>query len=240
MGPFLLGFDEECCGPSDGLMEYLGEGKRAAYRPLGLALLQQGASYNQGDCGPAVAVALDCKWKRRIHMNIPATLTAEKPPLNTAGQMIKPQHVKPATGMGMDTDLAEQKRMVYFHRVAAGVVQDDVEKPEYWANLTGRFRAGDRVEIVASDGSWEGQLSVRQVLKSGIVMEWYSKPKNFTPVYKLQGAKVGGEDEYNIQNVAGMYRILRKADGQMVIGDSYPDEPTARHALRQYLNVKAN
>lgn len=171
-------------------------------------------------------------------MNQPATETAPKLSLNAAGQMAKPQHVKPA--IESDVREAEQYRIVRFHRVADGVKPKDVMRPEYWANLIRVLRVGDRVEIVARDSSWEGVLSVRQILKAGVLMEWYMEVKDYTPIYKLSNPVSGAEADYLIQQVGGMHRILRKSDGQMVVGDSYPDEPTARNALRQFLGVKAN
>lgn len=56
---------------------------------------------------------------------------------------------------------AEYRRTVWDLTADKGVEPKDVLQPSFWSHVAGRLKIGDRVEIMAADGSWLQEVIVR-------------------------------------------------------------------------------
>lgn len=49
----------------------------------------------------------------------------------------------------------------FFHDPAVGETLEDTIAPDYWAHVASRLAAGNRIELLAADGTWWAMLIVR-------------------------------------------------------------------------------
>lgn len=62
---------------------------------------------------------------------------------------------------------AEAKRNVYRATVAADDTPETILDPKWWVHVAARLRLDDRVELIAPDRSWYGEVTILEVGKSG-------------------------------------------------------------------------
>ena len=55
---------------------------------------------------------------------------------------------------------AEHAHNTHFLVVPPGVTPDHVVDPDFWAHLAARFEVNDRIEVIAEDGTFDGDLRV--------------------------------------------------------------------------------
>lgn len=59
--------------------------------------------------------------------------------------------------------LGETVRNLYRITANPGSAPDDVLRPEFWVHVASKLRVGDKIEIMAADTSWYGELCVMEV-----------------------------------------------------------------------------
>jgi len=58
---------------------------------------------------------------------------------------------------------AAYERQIYQASVEAGVSFEETLKPEFWSHVAARLRHNDRIEVLAEDGEYFGELIVQDV-----------------------------------------------------------------------------
>lgn len=117
---------------------------------------------------------------------------------------------------------------------ADGTAYEALFEPGYWANISGRLRAGDLIEVNAEDGSYFALFYVLATAdKAARVVELLRKA--------MQGDElpdVGAGFEVKWKGPILKYSVLRTADG-INISRGHDTRASANEALADYLKTLA-
>lgn len=111
---------------------------------------------------------------------------------------------------------AEFARNILYAKPEANVTFEEVQKPEFWAHVAKPVKAGDRIEVVAADGSWFAELYVRSSAAQSLnvaVMRYcdFSKKSEVEEPAKT-------EPEYEVKFAGrAKWRVMRKSDNAVMI-----------------------
>lgn len=113
--------------------------------------------------------------------------------------------------LGGQLKLANSSRNIWTYTPPASASLKDLQDPSYWANVTGKLRPLDRIEIVPEDMSYFAELIV---LASG---------RNYAKVKLLQKFDIdekeveADKDEYRIHFVPSrQFRVTRIRDNKIM------------------------
>lgn len=110
--------------------------------------------------------------------------------------------------------LAEFSRAVYQVVPEHGVAWEQVLQPEFWAHVARRVKRYDRIEVIAEDGSYYGDLLVTDTRRGGLIVE----PLFFKG---LEGPaeRVIDMDDYEIRYKGKHWQwtVIRKSDNHAVL-----------------------
>jgi len=121
--------------------------------------------------------------------------------------------------------LAEFRRAIHFAEPEDGVTAKDMLEPSYWADVSNKLRALDRIEALAADGSWFAEFIV---LNSGRL---WAKVEMLRYIELKSNAEVsGGDPEFDVvwRNPHHKYGVMRRADKSLLKEDFQTKEEAAR------------
>lgn len=129
-----------------------------------------------------------------------------------------------------DVLLRDYAYSTYFYRarVSGGETLDVVRAPEFWAHCTKLLKVGDRVEILADDGSWEwhGRVMGREPTKVYLRQTFYWQLTDADNIPKPQ------REEYEIGwgGPQHKHRVIAKSDNR-VVRHGFDDKQQAEQYL---------
>lgn len=124
--------------------------------------------------------------------------------------------------------LAEHALVLWHHVPEFGVTFDALLERGYWAHVAKSLRVGHRIEVMAPDGAWWGNLLVRAV------------GPNEAAVQPLQFVQLGAAEtvasadmpyEVKWRGPARQFGVVRKDDGSVVKDGFQIKEDAARWAV---------
>ncbi len=120
--------------------------------------------------------------------------------------------------------VAEAVRNVYQITAAAGTTPEELVDPKYWVHVSRRLRQGDRVEVIASDGSWYGELRVMEVGKDN----QFGSRLAFTlgPVALANAHVLPALNDYQARPVGSSWQVFKSGQAEPVKVD-LPDQLSA-------------
>lgn len=114
---------------------------------------------------------------------------------------------------------AEYRRTIWDLTADKGVDPKMLLQPAFWAHVAGRLKIGDRIEVMAFDGSWLSELIVRSK-PIGRATEATVIPLNFYDLNAIdaetKAAVVGVEYEYAWKGPTLKHCVVRLADRTIV------------------------
>jgi hypothetical protein len=125
---------------------------------------------------------------------------------------------------------AEFVRNVWSVSVPPNVAFDAVQQPEFWVHCTKTMKAGDRIECLAQDNRWFGELMVAKVGKHDVQV-W---TLNYV---QLEARASAPPDPANYAVSLGgpqKWRVVRLSDKE-VIHKGEPTEDAAKAWLAEFL-----
>lgn len=125
--------------------------------------------------------------------------------------------------------LAEFGRNVWLVTPEAGVTPEELAKPEAWVHVSKNLKAGDRIEVVAADGTWFAELFVRSAVGVGVKL-FTLRVVHFDGVAAKAPAQKDDE-EFEIKFAgAAKWRGIRKSDGAVMV-----EGMASREAVKTWL-----
>lgn len=131
--------------------------------------------------------------------------------------------------------MAQSAHKVFHHAPEEGVGVEALTAPDYWAHVARGMTAGDRIEVLAGDGSYWAMLLVRAAGRN----EAHVQVLQHVPL----GAQVEAQDaaapyEVKFRGPARKWSVMRKAD-KAVIRDEFPLRDAAEQWLKGHLQALA-
>jgi hypothetical protein len=132
--------------------------------------------------------------------------------------------------------LTEYMRVSYTVNLEAGIMPEDLLKPSFWSNVSYKLKPLDLVEVRAEDGSYYGQLLVRDRGRSWAKVEYLPGfPMLFKDITEVPAMVV---DEYSIVWKGPQYkfRVMRISDNH-VMKDGFTDKEAARKWVIEHMKA---
>ena len=128
-------------------------------------------------------------------------------------------------------------RSIYSVTPENGTPDEALLNPAYWAHVAKHLRSGDKIEVLAEDGSYYAEFLVAGANATGaLVRELAHKRFDALP------AQVIDEGEYEIRwsGPVNKHRVIRKSDKAILAeGEMVATKEQAQLFLRDYLKALA-
>lgn len=131
--------------------------------------------------------------------------------------------------------LAEHTSRLFSHTPKPGVSFDDLLDPDYWTHVAPQMQVGNRIDVMAPDLSWWGQLLVRDVGRRDAVVH--------KMIYVEMGeaeSAMTTEDPYEVKwrGPARKFSVIRRSDKE-VIRDEFEMKEQALRWIKNHMQSLA-
>ncbi|HEX6992380.1 MAG TPA: hypothetical protein VF151_10860 [Gemmatimonadales bacterium] len=133
---------------------------------------------------------------------------------------------------------AEYQRNVWVVNAMQANQPPDLLKPEYWAHVSSKMRAWDRIEVRAYDGTWFAELIVLEAGRSWARVHMLGAIRLTTTDVARTMADRQGQYEISFRGPQGLWSVIRKSDKE-VMHEGEATEGGALDWLNERLKAEA-
>lgn len=110
---------------------------------------------------------------------------------------------------------AKHQRNIWDAQPEADVTVEDLKNPGYWAHIAKDLRQGDRIEVLADDGSYFAELLVQDV-GAGYAKVFLLRSIDLVSVEPGSENPATSEFEVKWSGRHTKFRVIRKSDGKVL------------------------
>lgn len=132
---------------------------------------------------------------------------------------------------------AEFNRTIWHAKIPHYNTLEDIMLPEFWSNIAGQMRVGDRIECYAEDGTYFVELMVTAVAE-----RTPTKPANWVKVFLMRNVpliektKLAVPEGFTVKfrGPTAKWCVLREPDGDVVV----EKQASQTDAIREFFKIK--